>query len=308
MSGNSRIEFDQLLALSQVIRDGSFSKAARSLQVSQPSISARIAALERAIGGQLFVRGGRTLALSELGESFLPYAERTLAILHEGLETARLVGAGQRGRVTVGTIQPLCGGFLERTIERFHAGYPRVDLFVRVGHSEQVLEMLRDRLVGVGIVGGWPSDWYNPAVAVLHRVRQPLVLIVPAASPVAARPAVRLHEVIDHATPLYLIDWVRDLRSIVGEALSPAHALVEIPFEMAHRFLLCGQGSMFATEAMVSDDLAAVRLRAVKVVDMPPLYYENSVVSLRDRSLPRPATAFLDMLRAESQSLGDGDR
>jgi len=227
------------------------------------------------------------------------YVDRALAALHEGVETVRQTEAGQRGRVTVGAIQPLCDDFLTRAMEWFGTGHPGVDLFVRVGHSEQVVAMLHDRVVHVGVIGGWPAGRYDPAIAVLHRARRPLVLIVPPGNPLAGRTDVRLRDVAEAATPLYLVEWTAGLRALIVQTAHPARALVEIPFEMAHRFVAGGCGATFATRAMVADDLAAGRLCAVPVSDLPPLYYENAVVSLRGASLPRSVAAFLDVLRAE---------
>lgn len=297
------MELEHLRTFVHVAREGSFSKAARALDVSQPLISARIAALEREMGGRLFARGGRALALTDRGATFLPYVDRALATLHEGVETARQTGAGQRGRVTVGTVQPLCGDYLARAVERFQADHPRVDVFVRVGHSEQVIEMVRDRAVRVGLVGGWfPA---TSLVEVVCRVRQPLVLIVPADSPLALRSAVRLADIGQAAPPLYLVEWARGLRTIVADALHPAHPMVEIPFEMAQRFVAGGRGATFATRAMVAADVAAGRLHAVPVVDLPPLYYENAIVRLKGATLPPSVTAFIDVVQAEAEAMQD---
>jgi len=126
-----------------------------------------------------------------------------------------------------------------------------------------------------------------------------LVLIVPPGNPLDRRTDVRLCDVAEAATPLYLVEWTAGLRALIDEAVRPARALVEIPFEMAHRFVASGRGATFATRAMVADDLAAGRLCAVPVSDLPPLSYENAVVSLRGVSLPRSVAAFLDVLRAE---------
>ncbi|MBO0795369.1 MAG: LysR family transcriptional regulator, partial [Ktedonobacteraceae bacterium] len=73
------MDIDQLRTFERVVREGSFSRAARSLDISQPTISARIQALEQEVGGALLQRGGRTIALTERGESFLPYARQAIA-------------------------------------------------------------------------------------------------------------------------------------------------------------------------------------------------------------------------------------
>src|SRR5437667_222008 len=83
------MDIDQLTAFDRVVREGSFSRAALALGIGQPAVSARMAALESAVGGALFTRG-RRIALTALGESFLPYARRALEVLAGGLEAARL--------------------------------------------------------------------------------------------------------------------------------------------------------------------------------------------------------------------------
>lgn len=87
-------DIEQLQAFDRIVRDGSFSRAALALNITQPTISARIQGLEQAVGGPLFLRGGRAILLTELGESFLPYARRALAVLAEEPEAA---GTGHSG-------------------------------------------------------------------------------------------------------------------------------------------------------------------------------------------------------------------
>jgi len=163
---------------------------------------------------------------------------------------------------------------------------------------------MRDRVVRVGIIGGWPAS--NPAIEVHCRVRQPLVLVVPAGNPLSGRTEVRLVEVAEAAIPLYVVAWTTGLRPLVAEALrslQPAQAVVEIPFEMARRFMLGGSGATFATRAMVAADVAAGLLHTVPVVDMPPLYYENVVVSLKGAVLPRVVSGFVDLVCAEAKAM-----
>jgi DNA-binding transcriptional LysR family regulator len=90
------MDTNQLQAFDMVVRQASFSKAARALNISQPTVSLRIQALEQAVGGALFLRGGTRLQLTELGTSFLPYARQALAVLATGVETALQTRDGAR--------------------------------------------------------------------------------------------------------------------------------------------------------------------------------------------------------------------
>src|SRR6059058_1847075 len=102
----------QLVTFERIVREGSFNRAARALDLSQAAISGRMRALEAEIGGPLFVRGGRHVTLTEAGEAFLPYARRALAVLAEGVEAAQGAHTGRQGRVTVGAVDSVVDGLL----------------------------------------------------------------------------------------------------------------------------------------------------------------------------------------------------
>src|SRR6478672_6817473 len=104
------MDWQQLVTFERIVREGSFNRAARALNLSQAAISGRIQALEAEIGGPLFIRGGRRVTLTEAGENFLPYARRALAVIAEGMEAARGIHAGQRGRVSLGAIDSVVDG------------------------------------------------------------------------------------------------------------------------------------------------------------------------------------------------------
>jgi LysR family transcriptional regulator, low CO2-responsive transcriptional regulator len=112
------MDIDQLIAFERVVREGSFSKAAWSLGIAQPTISARIQGLEQSVGGPLFHRG-RTVKLTERGHHFLPYARRMMTTLQEGLEAVRLVHSGKRGRLSIGVLRSLTGRFLSPALSTF---------------------------------------------------------------------------------------------------------------------------------------------------------------------------------------------
>src|SRR5262245_22155681 len=100
------MDTDQLLAFARVVREGSFSRAARTLDIGQPAVSARIQALEAQLGGPLLTRG-RRIGLTALGAGFLPFAQRALEALDEGKRSARLAQSGDRGRVTLACLGSL---------------------------------------------------------------------------------------------------------------------------------------------------------------------------------------------------------
>jgi DNA-binding transcriptional LysR family regulator len=230
----------------------------------------------------LFVRGGRKLALTERGERFLSYARRALEILNEGIEDARLSEEGQRGRITVGTPQSLAGGFLAEAILQFHNTHPQVDFFVRTGHSEQVIEMLYDGLVKLGLVG-WP--FYNSDLAELLRFREPLVLVVPANSALTKLGKVYLEQVKKVRGHLLIVHWGPSAHDFTVRISEQAGPMTELPIETIRYILLHDLGAAFLTRATVAEELQAGKLVEVEVEDLPRGYRESALVCLK-RNMP----------------------
>ncbi len=109
----------------------SFASAAERLETSQPTISARIAALERKLGVTLFDRSGRTARLTARGRSMLEWSERILNLAREA-EAAVSDRASFRGTVRLGSAETLVHTWLPRFIEKLRGTFPRLDLELTV--------------------------------------------------------------------------------------------------------------------------------------------------------------------------------
>ncbi|MEU1942251.1 LysR family transcriptional regulator [Streptomyces sp. NPDC059474] len=128
-----------LEVFSAIARLGSFSAAAAELRLAAPSVSNRIAGLERRLGTTLFVRGARGSKLTPAGQRLAGYARRCLDLLDEavrGLDTGtpeRLVLASPNSFAA--TVFPLAFSALD--------GLP-IAVHGRVAHSREVVEQVRD--------------------------------------------------------------------------------------------------------------------------------------------------------------------
>ena len=283
----------QLEAFERIVRYKSFSRAAEELEISQPTISARIATLEAEIGGSLFLRGGRTLSLTGLGESFRPYAIRALSVLREGKEAAQLAGEGKRGRLTIGAIESLTGGFLATAVAQFHQRSPEVELFIRTEHTDQIILMLNDGVVKLGLVT-WP--FYEQDLVPLLRFREPLVLVVPPRHPLAERESVTLAEVAREAKPFLQVRWGPLARPLFDRLARFEGTRIEVPIDTARQMVLQGVGATFLTRTLVAEDLAVGRLVALTVSDAPTTYRESALVRLRRTELSAAGMKFVEEL------------
>lgn len=168
------MELAQLEAFIAAAECGSFSRAADILSVAQPSLSNRIQSLEREVGQSLFERMGRGVKLTDAGSAFLPYAQRVMRTLNDGVFVLEGTRHGTMGRLSIGTAPAVGTYILPRLLKVFHDKHPGVDVSVRTGHSEDVLQMVLDDEVQVGF--GRPIS--HPDVCTVTIYRDELVLVV----------------------------------------------------------------------------------------------------------------------------------
>jgi DNA-binding transcriptional LysR family regulator len=107
-----------------VAEELSFRKAAGRLSVSGPAVSQQVADLENELGQKLFNRDSRRVELTEVGRVFLRGARPTLATAKEAVAQVQEAAAGERGRLTIGSIGPLVHGFLPDALARFRELFP----------------------------------------------------------------------------------------------------------------------------------------------------------------------------------------
>lgn len=185
------MNIDQLKAFHKVAAAGSFTKAARELFLTQSAVSQQIRALEDEIGGRIFDRSGKRIRLTGEGEVLLTYTER-LFDLHEEIKT--LFGSLktlQKGKIAVGATAVIGTYFMPAVISAYHRQYPGIEIDLRMGNSDQILRMILDREVDLGVAGMVKKK------ATLNSMfihQEELLFVCSPRNPLAARESVALSE------------------------------------------------------------------------------------------------------------------
>ncbi|MBX5466770.1 MAG: LysR family transcriptional regulator [Firmicutes bacterium] len=161
---------------------GSVTRAAEALMVAQPSLSRQLRQLEREFGGPLFLRVGRQLKLTPLGQRVLVRARQVL----KAIEELQKVGdrAPDHPLLTLGASLTTLGGFLPRAVARFRAVRPEAELVVHTGLSQDIYDLVASGVVEVGVV----SAPQNRPIIITHPLFEDrLWLIAPSHHPLAQR-------------------------------------------------------------------------------------------------------------------------
>ena len=131
----------QLEYFCAVAEEKSISAAARELHVAQPPISRQIAQLEEELGVQLFLRGSKGMSLTDAGQSLYQQTQQIFQDIRRVEDSVRSVGTGMSGRIKLGVIYSAMSYALHY-INEYHSRYPQVELFIRVGSPQELIESL----------------------------------------------------------------------------------------------------------------------------------------------------------------------
>jgi DNA-binding transcriptional LysR family regulator len=146
------LTLQQLAYFLAAAEHGSFSAAAESLHMAQPSLSEQVRRLEAELGVALFARVGRGLELTEAGRLLRPQAERTLAAAREAAESVREVRDIVGGTVAFGTFGGAHHYLLGDLVQDFRRRHPRVRVRVVGQNSAEVADAVREGHLEAGLV------------------------------------------------------------------------------------------------------------------------------------------------------------
>lgn len=301
------MEISQIEAFERVVRDGSFTRAAEMLGLTQPAVSTRITALEAELGGALFERRGRQLYLTPLGEYFLPYAERLLAVVADSLQAVRNFNKGLFGEVRIAAPTPFVLSFLVDTLEQFRLKYPSVDILIRERNKTTIYEMLHDHAVTLGLVN---APVFDKRFVQLLRLADPIRAVVAPTHPLARLASVGtmvpMEAVFQHT--IFRVSMFPQMTAFMDTIVEQGRrgsggAVIAVPMVMALKLVLLGQGISFLPESYVKPAVENGELAAITLEHMPSLVSEPIVIALRDRKLDHSHLEFVHILKTRWRHL-----
>jgi DNA-binding transcriptional LysR family regulator len=292
----SGIQLVQVEGFLEVARRGSVSRAAEALFITQPTLTARLHALERELGTALFLRTPHGMRLTDAGRAWIPFAERALRALVDGRDALQQVLSASAGHLMIAAAPAVSTYVLPELLERFVAVHPRVEVSVRTGHSDDVVDLvLRDEVqIGLGRSIRHPDLELRP----FHT--EELVLVCAPDHAFSKRPSVPMAEVARQK--LIMFDRASSYYEITQGAFLSAgvklRGLMELDsIEAAKKMVERGLGVALLPSSAVVREVSAKTLRVVKMSDAPPMH--NTIVAYRRRDAGEPigiVAAFLTLL------------
>ncbi|MEV1010117.1 LysR family transcriptional regulator [Streptomyces sp. NPDC049881] len=207
----------ELEAFVAVAEELHFGRAAARLHRGQPTVSDAVRRLESTLGGRLFHRTSRRVALTGLGEALLPDAHAALAQLRRFQQRGRALAAGDGTGTTlvVGHAEYTGHRLLLRCLPRLRDRFPDVTIVPEPMPTTAQLTALRAGAIGLGV--GWATDGVTGVRArVLSTER--FTALVPEAHPLADRAELSAAELSTTA----LLTWPHQINSGLCDRLLAA--------------------------------------------------------------------------------------
>jgi DNA-binding transcriptional LysR family regulator len=171
------LKLEQLRAFLEVAEHGSFTAAARALNLTQPAVTHQVHELEQRFEVALFERVGNHIYLTAAGEKLLEHARPLLQQDSRARAAMRGFIAGWLQRVRVGTSMTLLMYVLPPLLRQLKADHPELEIRLKTGLTTTTLQLLKEDELDLGLCAMPVKD---PAFETISLFADDLAAILPA--------------------------------------------------------------------------------------------------------------------------------
>lgn len=284
---------------------GSFTAAARSLYIAQPSLSEQIRQLEGELGVDLFARVGRGIALTEAGRAFRPEAERVLADVDRARDTVRGIRELRGGTLSFGMFGTASGYLIADLASDFRKRHPDVRLRLVGQNSSLVADAVRAGRLEAALVV-LPVVDEGLEVRPVHREE----LVVVSRTPERIEGSMTIERLAELPLVLYDAEYGSDdpmrrqlaeRAQLAGVTLRPVVEVEDL--EAAVQLTARGIGDTVVARAVLRTMRGARSLQATPFDD--PLWETFAFIARRDAPVSPATRAFVALVERRLERLGE---
>jgi DNA-binding transcriptional LysR family regulator len=298
------VDVRQLEMFRTVAEDGTFTRAAERLRVSQSAISRQVKLLEEELGGVLLHRGARRVSLTAAGELLLKMANRVHRDMQDVVSQISDTHALRRGSLTLAGGMTVCMYILPGVLKKYRRLYPQVDLRVVSGASELILRKIRTHEVDLGLL---TLPITAPDLEVRQVLREEMVVVTAPGHPLARERSVDARSL--GKFPLILYESGSNTRRVLdrffAEESVPMNVAMETEnVEIIKAMVASGLGITIVPFQAVARDVQAHGRLAYRRVRGQRLFRETGWVYLKTDHLPRTISEMLRVFDAIRSQFG----
>ena len=286
------MDLRQLEMFKAVAEEGTFTKAAKRVHVTQSAISRQIKLLEEELGSVVLHRGQKRVALTAPGDLLLKTVHRVQRELQETVSQISETRTLHRGSVSLAGGMTVCMYILPPVLKKFRALYPKVELSVINAPTASVLESLRRHELDLALLT-------LPIVAddlqVRPALREEMVVVTAPGHPLSKRKPVAPADLGTH--PLILYESGSNTRRVLDDFFLEEKVAVRVAMETENVEIIKamvshGLGVSIIPFAAAAKDVKAGRLAYARLRGRR-LYRETGWVFMKSDHVPRTVSEIL---------------
>ena len=267
-----------------IIREGSFTAAAKSLCITQPTLSQTVRQIETQLGEPIFVRGHASVRLTPAGELYVEAARRIIRAEAQLAEAISQLRGRAEGTLRIGLMHHRSQELLPQVLPDFFAAYPGIRLEVCEGSAAEIERMMLDDEIDMALVYG---ETHHPKIEYRQIASEEIVLLagkktalaqrIPSGSTIGLREAAHERFVLPSSRVIRQNDYTELLSSC---GIKPDVAMVCDNIGAAKRTCAgCGFVMLAPFIALLSDSASMQKLAHYHIgtdAYLPPFYLTYS--------------------------------
>lgn len=278
------------IAFSKTVENGSFSKAAESMNYAQSSISKMIADLENEWGVILLERGKNGIRLTSSGEQILPYIQGIVNDFEELENFIRQLNGIQNGIIRIGTFSSVAINWLPNVFSQFQKDYPGIDYEILLGDYEEIERWIKEGRVDFAFCSITPNMEYD----IIHLKKDEYKVVLPQNHPFVQQEQIDIHDL--NGQPFLLLE--NGGKTEVTELLEKYKVTPQVRFSTWEDFAIMamvekGLGVSILPEMILKKIPYNLEIRSLK----HPFYREIGLVMRNRKHLTPAAQKFIEYLK-----------
>ena len=289
------INLNQLRIFYHAAKRLNFTKAAESLFITQPAVTAQVKHLETHCNLKLFKKKGRQIYLTDEGVTLYEYARKLFEYEKEIEDAIEDMRELKRGILRLGTTKAYARCFMPLLITNFHEAYPHVKIHLDEGSSLDMIHSLLDLKNEVAVIAKAED---NPDLSFIPFSHEELVLIVARGHRMTREESISLEDLAD--VPIIMKETGSGTRKLVNELFLENNCAPNVLMETSNtefikQLVQRGDGVSFVVREAVAAELQEKKLDTVPIKGRQ-IFLDVSIAYLKDQRLSPPGQAFLDIL------------
>lgn len=285
-----------LITFCRVVEEGSFTRAAQTLNLTQPSVTKQVSALEDHLQVALFTRTGKQVHLTPAGELVYTHARQITHLVQVCENAVQELRSPGSGHITVGCVHTIGLFTLPDLLAEFAREHPLIKINVKTGNNHEAVSMLLHGEVDLGLI---TTPYVHERLESRPLFEDPLLVV---SSPDLARQLPPVLSLVDLAKQP-MIGYVRGARFRIATdqmleevGVSPNVIMEFDNHEAIKAMVRLGFGIALAPSSAVQKDIASGQLVSLSVPNLP-LSSRTTSLLLRKEERRSPAVeSFLALL------------